>query len=155
MSFKIGDKVVPVSKNVGDTNIEEVEQYMKSVNGDCLTARRVDLTLDGKPGVVEAGITQFYFFLESDLIPYVEPKPYNNRTVTNEIFLLPEHNIINSKTIFNGPATICILSYDNKQFKGVAKCNPADTYNENIGQLIATERASIELSKYRITQAVR
>lgn len=158
LKFKPGDKVVPRGGISGWTfeqwlNCDEpVPEFFKK-NGFLYV-------VDERPnGIIVCsdiqGDKQGDGFLPSDLTPYVEPKPYNNRTVTNEIFLLSEHSIIYSKTIFNGPATICILCYDNKQFKGVAKCNPTDTYNENIGQIIATERASIELSKYRISQAVR
>lgn len=67
--------------------------------------------------------------------------------------LTPDGPRIKERYIFNGPATICIITYDGKQFKGVAKCNPKDAWSTAAGQTIAMERASIELSKYRIAQA--
>lgn len=43
--------------------------------------------------------------------------------------------------IFNGPATICIVRYGDFAFKGVAKCNPADVWDEDTGRAWAYMRA--------------
>ena len=153
--FAVGDKVMPVSKSlVGGGYADSLEE---SVWEEGKKQGYLFVTTIVKEGVYKCDDVMSNMsgdaFLESDLIPYVEPKPtpiYSNRTETVEYLEIETDNI---KIVYNGPTTICIINYDGKEFKGIAKCNPADTYNENIGRVIATERASIQLSEYRIAQA--
>jgi hypothetical protein len=102
-------------------------------------------------------VEEKYFDLVDE--PKKEAKPINHcpqdKATSGHGVTLPDFIHVPIKIIHNGPATICVLSYDGKQFKGTAKCNPADTYDEATGQIIACERATIELSKYRIAQATK
>lgn len=160
--FKVGDKVVPVSKSAKTSwgewlkKDKPIPNFFKEKG-----FLYVEVIEDGKVALEDEqgrGDKWGDWFLESDLIPYVE-KPINhcpqNKTVYGLYTTTPDFHPVTIQTIFNGPATVCIIKYDDKQFKGIAKCNPADTYDEAIGHVIASERAAIELSKYRISQAVR
>jgi len=88
-----------------------------------------------------------------DLLPK-DPEPtFNNRTESITLNMYPLDEVMTVKTIFNDRATICILGYDGKRFKGVAKCNPDDTYHEKVGRGMSYDRARIELAKYRIDKS--
>ena len=53
-------------------------------------------------------------------------------------------NQYDRKTIYNGPATICIINLGGKDYKGIAKCAPDDVFNERFGQGLAETRALIK-----------
>jgi len=50
-------------------------------------------------------------------------------------------NQYDRETIYNGPATICIINLDGKDYKGIARCAPDDTFDEKFGQRLAEVRA--------------
>lgn len=50
-------------------------------------------------------------------------------------------NQYDRKTIYNGPATICIINLEGKDYKGIAKCAPDDTFDEEFGKALAEIRA--------------
>ena len=52
------------------------------------------------------------------------------------------------RVFYNGPATICEISKTRGIFTGITKCNPKDSYSEEIGAKIASLRADLELRKY-------
>ena len=43
--------------------------------------------------------------------------------------------------IFNGPVTTCIIEFADTKFKGTAKCNPSDKWDEKTGKILAMARA--------------
>lgn len=53
-------------------------------------------------------------------------------------------NQYDRETIYNGPATICIINLGGKDYKGIAKCAPDDVFNERFGQGLAETRALIK-----------
>ncbi len=53
-------------------------------------------------------------------------------------------NQYDRKTIYNGPATICIINLEGKDYKGIARCAPDGTFNERFGQRLAETRALIK-----------
>lgn len=52
-----------------------------------------------------------------------------------------------SKIIVSHPVIVCIIESQGRRFKGKAKCNPNDTWNEELGTKIAKNRALIKLHK--------
>jgi len=50
-------------------------------------------------------------------------------------------NQYDRKTIYNGPATICIINLAGKDYKGIARCAPDDTFDEEFGKALAEMRA--------------
>ena len=52
------------------------------------------------------------------------------------------------RIFYSGPATICEISNTRGIFTEVTKCNPKDSYSEEIGAKIASLRADLELRKY-------
>lgn len=144
--FKVGDKVVPVSKSVGYNTYSTYKTVMRIMqeNGcEYLIVTRINATF-GNSNIVEAEnpfSSGYWYFLESDLIPYVESKniaPQNYSCC--EIVV----NQYDRETIYNGPATICIINLGGKDYKGIAKCAPDDTFNERFGQGLAETRALIK-----------
>lgn len=56
----------------------------------------------------------------------------------------PENKIIKdgpTTFIFNGPVTTCIIEFADTKFKGTAKCNPSDKWDEKTGKILAMARA--------------
>lgn len=54
----------------------------------------------------------------------------------------------------NGVKTIIVLSrYAGRVVKGVAKCNPEDTYDEAYGIELATKRCDAKVAKKRLENA--
>ncbi len=168
--YKHGDKVVPVDKTTlnlyGDPYVSNIKgdiHWEKSKKRGYFFAGPVDERASKVNGciVYECGYTEDgigNYYRESDLRPCVEPeKPINhapeNKTKKGVIFSFPGHIPVQTELVFHGPTTIRIFHYDNISFKGIAKCAPDDSFNEALGNVIATERASIKLSKYRIAQA--
>lgn len=140
MKFKIGDKVVPVSKSTGCNPFKNVKEQMKRLNLEYLEVISLDGYRHEDPNQIIAGNKLFsldYKFDESDLIPYVEPIAIpKNRAPENKSFV-----DYSERYIFNGPATICIIENSLGKFKGVAKCSPADEWDEVIGKELAFWRA--------------
>lgn len=143
LRFEIGDKVVPVSKSIG-RELEDSFCWRNAQNNDqpfLYVVRKDFLSSDGDQidySCNHKATTNFGDrFMESDLIPYEEPKPSHigESFVDNQSFLTH---------IVNGPATIVILYGDDGIYKGVAKCAPGDTFDKNKGYEIALCRASIK-----------
>jgi len=198
--FKPGDKVVPVSKSVGAS----LDEWKKSVYyRDYIVLSRQD-----HKGAWHD--KEHSWFLESDLIPYVEPKvkpepakeafKVGDRVRVNgligtvkgvhvetrltgiefdepmgghdfhgkldsgykcqygygwyyhakSIELLPPINqapenktLTESKTfVIKGNKTTCVIEIDGVKFTGVAKCGPADEWDEEVGRQWAELRAN-------------
>ena len=53
----------------------------------------------------------------------------------------------------NGNQVICVSSYAKKPIKGVAKCSPEDTFNEEIGKQLAKLRCDAKVAKQRARRA--
>lgn len=131
--FKIGDKVVPVSRSFGINNYETIISMMQKVG-----YRHLDVKANatfGNDSIVKAGTPyNNWYFLEADLIPYVE-RPQNfapeNKTVA----------IANAKYIFKDSVTVCVISIGGHTYKGIAKCAPDDTFDEEFGKALAEMRA--------------
>ena len=153
-NFQVGDRVrVKTLRNEGKIGI------IRDIEGSCSGVEYQEkLTCPSKkwnskfPDKKDYGWYEFSQTLE--LLPPINHCP-QNKTVNGTCATVPDLHLVEVQTIFNGPATVCVLKYDGEQFKGVAKCNPADQWNETIGQIIATERAAIKLSEYRIAQAMK
>lgn len=131
--FKIGDKVVPVSRSFGINNYETIISMMQKIG-----YRHLDVKANatfGNDSIVKAGTPyNNWYFLEADLIPYVE-RPQNfapeNKTVA----------IANAKYIFKDSVTVCVISIGGHTYKGIAKCAPDDTFDEEFGKALAEMRA--------------
>ena len=134
--FKVGDKVVPVSKRTSGCTLDTLTLAMKANNYKYLRITGI------KKEVIEAGFGVFsWLFLESDLIPYVEQRPQNYAPENGTRFF--KHCLLknNVKFIYNNQAIICIF---NEKHKGIAKCSPNDKWNETHGKNIALMRALIK-----------
>ena len=208
--YQIGDKVVPVSKSVGDS----FEAWTKHRKKDYVTVQQLPPNKFGNFYICNGD-----YFLESDLIPYIEPevkpepvkeepKPafkvgdrvrvkkdlmvgeqyddgcyftsdmseycgeetvittanihgYGNRynididngrrSWSNSMLELfpPINQCPEPKTYteskaftFKGNKTTCIIEIDGRKYKGCAKCDPADEWNEDIGKRWAELRAT-------------
>ena len=137
--FKVGDKVVPVSKSVGYNTYSTYKTVMRIMqeNGcEYLIVTRINATF-GNSNIVEAGnpfSSGYWYFIESDLIPYVE-RPQNfapeNKTVA----------ISNVKYIFKDSVTVCVITIGGHKYKGIAKCAPDDIFDEEFGKALAETRA--------------
>lgn len=131
--FKVGDKVVPVSRSFGINNYETIISMMQKVGYRHLDVK-ANVTF-GNDSIVKAGTPyNNWYFLEADLIPYVE-RPQNfapeNKTVA----------IANAKYIFKDSVTVCVISIGGHTYKGIAKCAPDDTFDEEFGKALAEMRA--------------
>lgn len=64
--------------------------------------------------------------------------------IISPINYCPEPKTLTSSTtfIFKGNKTTCIIDIDGRKFKGVAKCDPKDEWNEDIGRQWAELRAN-------------
>lgn len=161
--FKVGDRV-----RVKETDIEELKGKAGIVKGIMMDGVSYGVEFDES---FPRGHGMFGFALmcgekgrdrhcrwfnasKLELLPPINHCP-QNKTISRIYTTVPDFHLIEGQTIFNGPATVCVLEYDGEQFKGVAKCNPADQWNETTGQIIAIERAAIKLSEYRIAQAIK
>ena len=72
--FAVGDKVVPISKNTSGHPFSSVMKAMRETDHKYLEIRKINQEWDGRGGIVEAGwIGLYWFFLESDLVPYTGP----------------------------------------------------------------------------------
>jgi len=131
--FKVGDKVVPVSKSVGYSTYKTVMRIMQE-NGYRHLDVKANVTF-GNDSIVKAGTPyNNWYFLEADLIPYVE-RPQNfapeNKTVA----------IANAKYIFKDSVTVCVITIGGHKYKGIAKCAPDDIFDEEFGKALAETRA--------------
>lgn len=55
---------------------------------------------------------------------------------------------------FKSPAIIvAIRSFGNKEIKGIAKCSPNDTFDEDIGRKLAILRCDKKLAKAKLKEA--
>ncbi len=52
----------------------------------------------------------------------------------------------------NKKVIVYFLTYDNREFKGVAKCSPEDVFDEEKGKKIAQLKALINVRKYFIKE---
>ncbi len=81
----------------------------------------------------------------------VLPYTYNSIVTSPKGDLIQEQHVKGSqnnyKVIYNGDVTIVILEDGSK---GIAKRNPSDTYNRQIGHDIAFKRAKIKSLKKEI-----
>lgn len=190
--YKHGDKVVPVSKSAGFAALNSVKETMQRENKDYLIVKRTLRFFKNRNDTLEAGTPSLcWLFLESDLIPYIEPKkfkvgdriiyigqetpalkgkcgtisfiddsttPYavnfdedirgenrfwvkreNIQLASAPLNLCPTPH--SEKYIFNGPATVCIIEQNGKQYKGVVKCYYKDVWDEEIGRKEARKKA--------------
>jgi len=215
--FQIGDKVVPVSKSVNGplSASGQWEIANKEKNQPFLYVTIQNYSDLGYKGIIVCHENKDScsgdYFLESDLIPYIEPKPevkpepvkdklfkvgdrvksigeigkgfigtvkqvmrvdcvveFDNchtgfnipgyrpnyaciKNFSNIELLLPqsinqcpEPKTLTSSTsfIFNGNKTTCIIEIDSRKFKGCAKCDPGDEWNEEVGKQWAELRAN-------------
>lgn len=51
--------------------------------------------------------------------------------------------------------TICVSTFAKKKIKGVAKCSPSDTYDEETGKMLAMLRCDKKIAKKRLQRAKR
>ncbi len=170
--FSVGDKVVPVSKSIY-AGCCPTWQNEKPVY-PFIYVNDIERNFNGHDIVyicnkADRRKPDGDYYLESDLIPYVEPEPQKQRCPHfepkkapafkvgdrvrvrqwDDIPAPPLNHCPEPKTItesgatftFNGPATVCIIEVDGRKFKGVAKCAPEDTWNEVTGKGWAGIRA--------------
>ena len=217
--YQIGDKVVPVSKSVGDS----FEAWTKHRKKDYVTVQQLPPNKFGNFYICNGD-----YFLESDLIPYIEPevkpepvkeepKPafkvgdrvrvnanlpqtglfdfvepmrkhagqittvtriFTNCSAPNGFgykldgigFMWYEDALISALLInqapenktetmlsitftFKGSQTICRIEESGRKFKGSAKCNPGDEWNEQIGKDLSMARAEIKRANHDIRKA--
>jgi hypothetical protein len=207
--FKVGDKVVPISKSVG-CSLEHSDDWEEGKEQGYLFMKTIcpetdkGIKLLGHWCAASMEKSSSSCFLESDLIPYVEPKSKprgfkvgdrvrvvsdtehwgykfigetgaicvigsncginfdknldghscNGNCETGHGFYLPFADIKlitpssnlcpaphTEKYIYNGPATVCIIEQDGKQYKGVVKCYYKDIWSEQIGRQEAYKKA--------------
>lgn len=50
--------------------------------------------------------------------------------------------------IVNGPVCVCIIEFEGRKFKGIARCAPGDVFDEERGTELAWTRANIEFFKW-------
>lgn len=146
MKFKIGDRVVPVSKSTSSIGVAGLDksvawQKAQEMKQPFLYVVPSAHKLSSQTyACSESPNKGGDFFLESDLIPYVE-KPKNhapeNKTFTE----------FGATFILNGPATVCIIPVDGRKFKGIAKCAPEDIWDETVGKGWAGLRAMQKMLK--------
>jgi len=149
--IKAGDRVIAISgsrKGMKGKVVEVLRDCVAILYSEKLLNRshRFDEKFPDKAGY--GWIEPFSWI---DLLPQ-EPI-FNNRTEVITFYITPDMEPVLVKTIYSDRTTICILEYDGKKFKGIAKCNPEDGYRERLGKIIAQDRASIELANYRIAHA--
>lgn len=68
-NFKVGDKVVPVSKSAGNNNWEE---FKKNKNGNELYYVVDSIINDTKLVIISEPVETYWYFKKSDLVPYEE-----------------------------------------------------------------------------------
>jgi len=127
--FKVGDRVrVKSNSRVGE---------IKGIAGKFSLIIGVEFSEPTKHGHDFNGFLpkgkdgHCYFYAEDEL----EPFPINH---------CPENKIIKdglTTFIFNGPVTTCIIEFADTKFKGTAKCNPSDKWDEKTGKILAMARA--------------
>ena len=49
--------------------------------------------------------------------------------------------------------TICVSTFAKKVVKGIAKCSPADTYDDDVGKNLARLRCDMKVAKKRLNKA--
>jgi hypothetical protein len=142
--FKVGDKVVPVGQSfygpLGYSHCwkraqQKGQQFLYVVPVipyDSMVDYVCSEVMDDNSGD---------YFLESDLIPYTDPQfPAELKGEWIPKHHAPENKIL----IFDGPATVCLINVKGKEYKGVAKCHPNDTFDEEFGKALAETRALIK-----------
>ncbi len=136
--FKVGDKVVPVAISWPGWDFD---RYINSTCNIPLFFKK-----NGYLCVSTVKDEEYQYlcgtdntrgqdrFKESELIPYVEPKPLN---------LCPEPKTITESVTykFKGNKTTCIIDNELGRFVGVAKCSPQDEWKESRGMALAKIRA--------------
>ena len=134
--FKVGDKVVPVSKSVG-VPLSHSACWKRAQKRNQAFLYVVPVVSHDPVVYVcseDKGDYSGDYFLESDLIPYVE-RPQNfapeNKTVA----------ISNVKYIFKDSVTVCVITIGGHKYKGIAKCAPDDIFDEEFGKALAEMRA--------------
>ena len=59
----------------------------------------------------------------------------------------------NYKYIENGNKIIALSTFAGKAVRGIAKCNPADTFNSETGRDLATARCANKIARKRVKRA--
>jgi hypothetical protein len=71
-----------------------------------------------------------------------------------------------TKFIYQSNVVICLLTvnafsdkfpyteYEDKIFKGIAKCDQEDTYNKDVGEVIALKKAIDKFDKYNVKRLI-
>lgn len=150
-TFKVGDRVRVKADLIAGKDYNGDCRFDGSMNVFKGKAATITKPCDcGKDcGFFYLDITNSWVFSPSMLehLPIInhcpEPKTIENRVRADG---LPR------KYIFNGNATVCIITLNGKQFKGIAKCAPNDEWNEQFGMDLAYTRARISLWKDRERQ---
>lgn len=145
--LKVGDKVVPIGISWGNWTLEKylnfpscIPAFLREKGFLRVWKFNNDKYYCGTDSF--QGLERLDGFFESELIPYIETPKYHapQNYSCREIVV----NQYDRKTIYNGPATICIINLEGKDYKGIAKCAPDDTFNERFGQGLAETRALIK-----------
>jgi hypothetical protein len=142
--FKIGDKVVPIGISWENWTLEKYLNFPSRIPAFLREKGylRVSKINNDKYYCGTDSLQGLDGFFESELIPYIETPKYHapQNYSCCEIVV----NQYDRKTIYNGPATICIINLEGKDYKGIARCAPDDTFNERFGQRLAETRALIK-----------
>lgn len=99
--FKVGDKVVPVSKSVCGSSLEHsvVWKYAKQMGQSYLFLNKIEGYTHICDIEVNNGEIRGDFFLESDLIPYEEPKAQIEVKEKPPVYYtLPKESFVPSET---------------------------------------------------------
>jgi hypothetical protein len=129
---------------------EEIKDYPKGTIGYCLGGlfSQWDQAIEPKershiaslirdlPEKVESKPEPKFKIGDIETPKYHAPQNYSCRDIVV--------NQYDRETIYNGPATICIINLGGKDYKGIAKCAPDDVFNERFGQGLAETRALIK-----------
>lgn len=115
---------------------EEIKDYPKGTIGYCLGGlfSRWDRAIEPKERSRIASLIR-------DLPEKKEQSARKFKAAVNYSCCEIVVNQYDRKTIYNGPATICIINLEGKDYKGIARCAPDDTFNERFGQRLAEVRA--------------
>jgi hypothetical protein len=142
--FKVGDKVVPIGISWENWTLEKYLNFPGRIPAFLREKGylRVSKINNDKYYCGTDSLQGLDGFFESELIPYIETPKYHapQNYSCCEIVV----NQYDRKTIYNGPATICIINLGGKDYKGIAKCAPDDVFNERFGQGLAETRALIK-----------
>ncbi|MFA7171564.1 MAG: hypothetical protein WC180_06245 [Candidatus Paceibacterota bacterium] len=108
----------------------------------------------GREGIVNSvrshslSISGSWFSWDFGMIELI-PIPSNNQAPENKT-----ETMLSITFTFKGSQTICRIEESGRKFKGSAKCNPGDEWNEQIGKDLSMARAEIKRANHDIRQAI-